>query len=141
MTIVSVSLPDALVAEADRFIAERGLAGRSDLTRAALRDFLAREATAPATGAPLSATLTLLYPEGYERKVADIRHEFTDIVRSVMHGHAGEGCVELFMLEGPPRRIQQFADVLRSAKETRLVHVVYMDDSKKLSNRAPGHRH
>lgn len=132
-----MSLPDSLVEQADAFIGERGYAGRSDLVRAALRDFLGREAEPPG-GGPRSATLTLLYPDGYERKVGEIRHEFTDIVRSMMHGHTHGLCVEVFVLEGPGRRIQQFADALRSAKETRLVQAVYTDGARRADD---GHRH
>ena len=126
MAVVSVSLPDALVEQADAFIGDRGYAGRSELFRAALRDFLAHEA-APPGNAVRSATLTLLYPEGHERKIGEIRHDFTDIVRSMMHGHVKGMCVEVFVLDGGARRIQQFADALRAAKETRLVETVYTD--------------
>jgi CopG family nickel-responsive transcriptional regulator len=126
MAVVSVSLPDSLVEQADAFIGERGYAGRSELVRAALRDFLAHEA-APPGGASRSATLTLLYPEGHERKIGEIRHGYTDIVRSMMHGHVKALCVEVFVLEGAGKRIQQFGDALRAAKETRLVQTVYTD--------------
>ena len=126
MAVVSVSLPDPLVEQADAFIAARSYAGRSELVRAALRDFLAHEGQANVAG-HRSATLTLLYPEGHERKVGEIRHDFTDIVRSMMHAHATGFCVEVFVLDGPGRRIQQFADALRAAKETRLVQTVYTD--------------
>ena len=128
MAVVSVSLPDALLDQADAFAHERGFAGRSELVRAALRDFLARETSGGGAGnARRSATLTLLYPHGSERKVGEIRHEFTDIVRSMMHGHAGDLCVEIFVLEGPGRRIQQFSDALRAARETRLVQPTWTD--------------
>lgn len=136
MAVVSVSLPDALVEQADAFILERGYAGRSELVRAALRDFLAHEA--PAAAGPRSATLTLLYPEGHERKVGEIRHDYSDIVRSMMHGHAKGFCVEVFVLEGAGRRIQQFGDALRAAKETRLVQTVYTDAA---TAQGGGHTH
>lgn len=142
MAVVSVSLPDDLLARADAFLAERGFAGRSELVRAALRDFLAAQ-EGPGREGPRSATLTLVYPHGHERKVGEARHEHTDIVRSMMHGHvslpggpdarresaagAGETCVEVFVLEGPGRRIREFSDHLRAMRETRLVHVVYTD--------------
>src|SRR5688572_25775835 len=108
----------------DAFIQRRGYAGRSDLVRSALRDFLAREREGAGGSARRTATLTLLYPDGFERKIGEIRHDYGDIVRSMMHGHAGDSCVELFLLEGPGVRIQEFADALRGAKETRLVDVV-----------------
>lgn len=153
MAVVSVSLPDSLVEQADAFITARDYAGRSELFRAALRDFLAHEAQ-PTAGGARSATLTLLYPEGHERKVGEVRHDFTDIVRSMMHGHVGghsDGrrgahdassmkglCVEVFVLEGPGKRIQQFGDALRAAKETRLVQTVYTDAA---GGDAAGHAH
>lgn len=126
MAVVSVSLPDPLLNQADRFLESRGFAGRSELVRAALRDFLARESVVEREG-PRSATLTLLYPHGYERKIAEVRHEFTDTIRSMMHSHAGSLCVEVFVLEGDARRIKQFADLLRVARDTRLVQVTYTD--------------
>ena len=137
MAVVSVSLPDALVEQADAFIEARGYAGRSELFRAAVRDFLAHEASATSPGAR-SATLTLLYPDGQERKIGEIRHGFTDIVRSMMHGHAKVLCVEVFVLEGPGKRIQQFGDALRGARETRLVQTVYTDAA---GEGEPGHGH
>lgn len=139
MAVVSVSLPDPLVEQADAFIAARNYAGRSELVRAALRDFLAHEAQPPSGGAR-AATLTLLYPEGHERKVGEIRHDYTDIVRSMMHAHAKGMCVEVFVLDGPGRRIQQFADALRAAKETRLVQTVYTDAAGGAAD-AHGHGH
>lgn len=139
MAVVSVSLPDTLVEQADAFIAERGYAGRSELVRAALRDFLAHEGGSP-TG-QRSATLTLLYPEGHERKIGEIRHHYTDIVRSMMHGHAKGSCVEVFVLEGAGKRIQQFSDALRAAKETRLVQTVYTDAASAADAGGHGHAH
>lgn len=127
MPIFSASVPDEVLEEMDAFIERRGYAGRSDLVRSALRDFLAREREASGGSARRTATLTLLYPDGFERKIGEIRHDYGDIVRSMMHGHAGGSCVELFLLEGPAHRIQEFADALRGAKETRLVDVVHTD--------------
>lgn len=126
MAVVSVSLPDSLLEQADAFIHDRDYAGRSDLVRAALRDFLAQQ-VAPVGAGTRSATLTLLYPDGYERKVSDIRHGYGDVVRSMMHGHTKGHCVEVFVLEGPGKRIQQFADALRGAKDTKLVQAIYTD--------------
>lgn len=125
MAVVSVSLPDDLVDDIDRAISANGYAGRSDIVRAAVREFLAH--LTDAADGRRSATLTLLYPDGFERRVADIRHDYTDIVRSMVHAHAGENCLELFVLDGQARRIRQFEHALRAAKETRLVRVTYTD--------------
>jgi CopG family transcriptional regulator, nickel-responsive regulator len=126
MAVVSVSLPDSLLEQADAFITARGFAGRSELVRAALRDHLAREAQAERTGYT-SATVTLLYPHGAERRLGEIRHDFTDVIQSMMHGHAEAGCVELFLVRGDADRLRRFVDTLRAAKDAELVQVIYTD--------------
>lgn len=146
VAVVSVSLPDDLLARADAFLAERGLAGRSELFRSALRDYLAHEET-PAREGQRSATLTLLYPHGYERRVGEVRHDFTDIVVSMMHGHVAPAdrtddlCVEVFVLQGQGRRIRAFADALRALRDTRLVQVVYTDAAPEEGAPAGKRRH
>lgn len=126
MAVVSVSLPDILLEQADTFIQARGFAGRSELVRAALRDLLAREGQTGRSGIT-SATVTLLYPHGAERKIGEIRHDFTDVIQSMMHGHAEAGCVELFLVKGNAERIRRFTDTLRAAKDAELVQSVYTD--------------
>lgn len=126
MAVISISLPDTLLREADRFLDARGYAGRSELARAALRDFLAREA-GPAAGGERSATVTVQYPDTYGRKISDIRHEFADVVQSMMHGHTETACVEVFLVHGDAARVRAFGDALRAARETQLVQLVYTD--------------
>lgn len=126
MAVVSISLPDTLLDQADAFITARGFAGRSELMRAALRDHLARETQNTNTGLT-SATVTLLYPHGAERKIGEIRHDFTDVIQSMMHGHAEAGCVELFLVRGEAERIRRFVDALRAAKDAELVQTIYTD--------------
>ena len=139
MAVVSVSLPADLVQQADAAIASQDYGGRSELVRAALRDFLSRTAD-HATERRRTATLTLLYPDGFERRIADIRHDYTDVVRSMVHAHAGENCLEMFVLEGLARRIRQFEHALRAAKETLLVSVTYTDVAAISSGRV-AHEH
>jgi CopG family nickel-responsive transcriptional regulator len=127
VAVVSVSIPDALLAEADAIIKARGYAGRSDFMRAALRDFAARQAREAARDVPRSATLTLVYPEGQERSIAEIRHHHAEIVKSMMHAHTATDCVEVFILQGRGSRLQEFVDRLRRHREAKLVEAVYTD--------------
>lgn len=120
MAVISVSLPDDLLARADRLIDKRGFKGRSDVVRASLRDFLLAQDGPEGTG-KRSATLTLVYPEGHEREFSKVRHLFGDVIRTMIHGHAGETCVEVFVLEGKHDRLHGFADALRA---TRTAHQV-----------------
>lgn len=137
MGIVSVSLPDSLLEQMDAVIKARGYAGRSELVRAALRDFLVHELQQSKREGTRAATLTLVYPEGHERRIGDIRHEHGGVIKSMMHAHADEKCVELFMLEGKAGHIRAFADQLRAYRDTRLAEVIYTDLEEAAEHASP----
>lgn len=129
MAVVSISLPDTLLHTADRLIEKRGFSGRSEFVRACVRDFLTAQGPAEHSGR-CSATVTLVYPEGRERQFTAIRHTFGDVVRTMIHGQAGDCCLEVFVLEGKAERIQAFADSLRGTRDALQVAVVYTDVAK-----------
>ena len=139
MPVVSISLPEPLLEEADALLKREGFAGRSELARAALRDFIAAH-DEDAGLEQRTATLTLVYAHGHERVFSTIRHHHLDVVRTALHGHSGERCVELFVLEGPAERIRSFAGALRATREALRVSLTYTDLSHDRPT-APPHRH
>src|SRR5256885_262504 len=91
MSIMSVSLPDPLVQQMDTLTKERGFAGRSDFVRAAVREFVQQLVSDPMRSGRRSATITLLYPEELERRVAEVAHDQSKGITSMMHANAGRG--------------------------------------------------
>lgn len=126
MAVVSISLPDALLQSADRLIGVRGFGGRSEFVRASVRDFLNANPAMERTGLR-TATTTLVYPEGHERAFSKLRHTYSDVIRSMMHGHARDSCVEVFVLEGKAERIVAFGDALRGTRDALQVSLVFTD--------------
>lgn len=126
MAVVSISLPDPLLESADRLIEKRGFGGRSEFVRACVRDFIVANVE-PEVPGERSATVTLVYPEGCERQFTKLRHTFSDVLRTMLHGHAEDSCMEVFVLEGPAPRIQAFADSLRGTRDALQVNLVYTD--------------
>src|SRR2546426_46234 len=101
MSIMSVSLPDPLVQQMDTLTKERGFAGRSDFVRAAVREFVQQLVSDPMRSGRRSATITLLYPEALERRVAEVAHDQSKVITSMMHANAGRGrCVTVYIAEG-----------------------------------------
>jgi len=129
MAIVSVSLPDALLKQVDQLTKAKAYAGRSEIVRASLRDFIAEQMQDPKRAGQRYATLTLVYPQGQERRIGEIRHQFGEVVQSLMHGDGGGECVEIFLVRGTGSLIQEFADRLRAFRATKLVKLVYTDAS------------
>ena len=126
MAVVSISLPDPLLQSADRVIAQRDFSGRSEFVRACVRDFLAAHAAKDRAG-KRTATLTLVYPEGKEKQFSRLRHKFGDVVRTMIHGHSGDSCMELYVLEASGERIQGFADALRGTRDALQVALTFTD--------------
>ena len=126
MAVVSISLPDPLLVSADRIMEARGFSGRSEFIRACVRDFIAQSAPRDRPG-KRTATLTLVYPEGSERPFSKLRHEYADAVRTMIHGHSGESCMELYVLEGTGDRLNEFADALRGTRDALQVTMAFTD--------------
>lgn len=140
VAVISISIPDTLLDQAEGFIARRAFAGRSELARAAIRDYIALHDNETRPG-ERTATLILVYPHGHERVFSTIRHNHLDIVRTAIHSHSREQCVELFVLEGDSARIRSFADMLRTTREALRVSLVYTDMGQEPSGKPHAHAH
>ena len=134
MAVVSISLPDPLLQSADRIMEKRGFSGRSEFIRACVRDFITQSGPRDRPG-KRTATLTLVYPEGSERDFSKLRHDYGDAIRTMIHGHSAESCMELYVLEGTGERINSFADALRGTRDALQVTLAFTDAWKDASVR------
>ncbi|MEK6985237.1 MAG: CopG family ribbon-helix-helix protein [Candidatus Thermoplasmatota archaeon] len=123
MAILSISLPDDLLADADGAIASGDYKGRSEFVRAAVRDHLQNRTLA--SGKHIHGSITILYPHDKEARVSDVRHAFHDVVLSLMHTHCeAETCMDVLIVGGSSARVQALADTfarLRDVSRSRLV--------------------
>jgi CopG family nickel-responsive transcriptional regulator len=142
MAVVSISLPDTLLESADKLMGKRGFSGRSEFIRACVREFLVAHAGGDVAG-KRSATLTLVYPEGSERSFSRLRHTFGDVIRTMVHAHGSDACIEVFVLEGRGERIRAFGDALRGNRDAWQVNLTFTDlrQERSPADPAPAHRH
>jgi CopG family nickel-responsive transcriptional regulator len=128
MAVVSVSLPEGLVKEADRLIKAHGYAGRSDFVRAALRDFAASLEANEVREGRRTATLTTVYPAALERRVVEVAHDFPGVITSMMHSHVGTGrCLTVYIADGDVGEIKRLAARLQGLRDIDVVRVAYAD--------------
>lgn len=117
---VTVSLPEAMLEELDHLVKDTPFAGRSDAVQAALGHFLA-EQRAP-KGGKQDAVLAVCFGKGDERRVALLKHDYGDVIRSMMHTHLhGDDCVEVFVCEGSAARVGALYSALTALKGVHLV--------------------
>jgi CopG family nickel-responsive transcriptional regulator len=120
--VISISLPEDLLAEADRLIRFNGYKGRSELIRTALRQF-AQQSQDP--GPHIHGSITISYPEGKEARISEVRHAFHDVVLSLMHTHCKEEvCMDVLIVGGESGRVLALTETLRRMREVTKCHLV-----------------
>jgi len=119
---IGVSLDSDLLTRFDDFIAKKGYENRSEAFRDLIRDRLVGTAVV-ASKAPVVGTVTLIYDHHTRllpEKLADLQHEHHGVVISTLHAHLDhDTCLEVVLLRGKSRGVQQLADKLISTKGVR----------------------
>lgn len=117
MAIVSLSLPDDLVADMDHAIQE-GYRGRSEFMRAAIRTHL--QAAQRLTGDHSHGSITVVYAHGNEPAVSEVRHAFHDVVLSLMHTHCEpDVCMDVLLVGGSADRILELEAALQRMRDVK----------------------
>jgi CopG family nickel-responsive transcriptional regulator len=122
MTVVSVSMPDALLERIDSFADEHGYTGRSEVVREASRNLLGEFEDRQLEDRELMGVVTVLFDyssSAVEQRMMKLRHEYEDLVASNVHSHIGDHyCLELFILEGDLADISTFVGKIRATQDT-----------------------
>jgi len=125
--VVSVSIPENLLGELDRFVGEAHFSGRSDAVQAALVDFIAEQRAQESTRGRENAIIAVCFNKRDERRVGEVKHEYGDVLKSMLHTHLeGSDCVEVFVVEGAGVRISAMAQALQGLKGIHLVRRTYI---------------
>jgi CopG family transcriptional regulator, nickel-responsive regulator len=114
-----VSMDARVLKALDRIVASRRYANRSEAVRDLVRGQQVREAWEKAAGSVVG-TLTLVY-DHHVREVNErllgLQHDHEDLVHSTMHVHLSHRmCLEVIVMKGKARDVQQLADQLIAAR-------------------------
>lgn len=126
MSVISISAPQELIDEVDLLADAEDYSGRSELVRAALREFIQTLEQERDRAGDRSATVTLSYDETGQDRIADIKHAFADITTSMLHSHTDDRCLEVLTVEGDADRIRRLANGLRGVREVDRLQVFYV---------------
>jgi CopG family transcriptional regulator, nickel-responsive regulator len=124
MTIISLSLNEAMLQELDSVQKAMGFSGRSEAIRAAIRMLLGEFKEESLTG-KVRGILLLIHEHEAESLVTNVKHNFLDIIHTQLHNRFKEGkCLELFLLEGEADRVREMTRTFQktdSIEVTRLI--------------------
>ena len=114
-----VSLEATLLEKFDPFIAKLGYKSRSEAIRDLIRERLVAEEWETGTTSTMGV-LSLVYSHEVRelsKKLTDIQHHHLGIILSTTHIHMDEhNCLEVVILKGSGKEIQEVASQLLSAK-------------------------
>jgi len=115
----TVSIEQDLLEDFDRYCRQEQLATRSEAVRQLIRDRLTSRTWANGKQ-EVAGTLTLVYDHHRARlgdRLTKLQHDNTDLVVSTTHIHLTHDlCLEVIILRGPARRLQEIASQLRGLK-------------------------
>lgn len=115
---IGVSLEQPLLADFDRWVADRGFRSRSEALRALVREAIAKHRVAE--GGDVAGTITYVYRHdigAVTHRILHRQHDFLGSIRATAHIHLNEEmCLEVLLVHGKAARVAQLADHLRSAR-------------------------
>ncbi|MBS7249072.1 MAG: nickel-responsive transcriptional regulator NikR [Candidatus Jordarchaeaceae archaeon] len=130
MTVVSITLPEELLSQFEKFMESRGYYSRSEAFRDAIRNLIA-ESEINKLGEEKSAA-TIMITSEYKRKdvenrISEIRHEFDDIIIENIHRHIKDQyCLEILIAEGDSKRLLDLMGRVRGIRGIQQVKAVFM---------------
>ncbi|MDH5811309.1 MAG: CopG family ribbon-helix-helix protein [Candidatus Verstraetearchaeota archaeon] len=129
MVVISLSIPDDLLAELDKLLGREWCASRSEVLRQALRKYISEYRGIESLKGRVVATLTVLYQKNEKgEEQLRLQHEFGDIISAFFHFHVNEdACLEVIVVRGEAQRLRGLIDGLKANRSVRQINLSLMD--------------
>jgi len=119
MVVISVSLSSKELKEFDEISKELGFSSRSDAVRSALAKFISANRLVLGSEGEGHYLVSLSYEEKKKHQVTEIIHKYSDVIRSSLHTHFDERCVEQIIIIGEYEKVRSFTEELSAVKDIR----------------------
>jgi CopG family nickel-responsive transcriptional regulator len=124
MTIVSMSIPEELLARFDDIFRLKGFRTRSDAMREAMRSFV-DEAEWDSSEGENQIVITMIYDElGPRGELSVLQHRYEEI-QMMLHLHLEKGqCMEVFIARGENAVLREILSKIRKVKGVRSIRFI-----------------
>lgn len=121
MPVISVSLPSDDLDAFDGLVEHMDYESRSDAVRDALYNWVQEHRLALDDGeGTVGLVVTLVYAaDRGQREVQQVIHERGDLVRTALHQHLDDRCVDLLVLQGDGEEVHAVLDELTRIRDVR----------------------
>jgi len=125
MDIISLSLDEDTLVKIDDIQENASFSGRSELIRKAVENLHQKVMDNKRLEGNLNAVVIARHPHRKEQKIAEIAHEFNDVITTQLHSKLdGENCLEVFHTNGVAEKVIQFFNDLEGSKHTESVNIL-----------------
>ncbi len=125
MSVVSISMPEALLERIDEFADEHGYSGRSEVVREGTRTLLEEFQGQGIDGQKQMCTVAVLFEycqPAVQQRLTGVRHEYDGIVSATTHVHVQDRhYMELYVLEGITAELSGFVNAVRAVPDVQTV--------------------
>lgn len=119
MVVISVSLSSKELKEFDEISKELGFSSRSDAVRSALAKFISSNRLVLGAEGEGHYFVSISYQEKKKHQVTEIIHKYSDVIKSSLHTHFDDKCVEQIIIVGDYGKVKSFTEELSSQKDVR----------------------
>ena len=126
-SIISISLNKEMVQELDRLQKILGFTGRSEIVRAGIRTFVQEEKQKQDMRGNKNAMLMVVHADEFDDQVAGIKHDYEDLITTQLHNKLDKDrCIELFLLDGDAKKIDEVTKGFLTNKKMDTVKLVIL---------------
>lgn len=116
MSIISASLPDALLSQIDALTKKHSFSGRSDFLREAVKELTASLSLEDSLQGRVEGLLIVNH-DHKDDVISALRHEYEGVIKTHLHHHVKHSCVEVFMIAGDAARVKQLLADARAKQQ------------------------
>ncbi len=125
MEVISLSIDDETLDKIEEIQENSSFNGRSELIRTAIENLHQETADREDLEGRLNAVIIARHSHSSEQKIAEISHDFDDILTTQLHSKlSNDKCLEVFHTDGPADKVIEFYKQLEGSKHTESVNIL-----------------
>jgi CopG family nickel-responsive transcriptional regulator len=125
MEVISLSVDDETLEKIEEIKESASFNGRSELIRTAIENLHQETTDREKLEGELNAVIIARHSHTKEQKIAEISHEFDDILTTQLHSKlSNDKCLEVFHTNGTADRVIAFYNQLEGSKDTESVNIL-----------------
>ncbi len=116
-----MSINDKLLEDLENVKEGLGFSGRSEVIRAALRSFVSDYKSKEVVQGEVGGALVVIHSEA---DIEKLKHDFSSVIKTQVHNHVEDKCLELFVVAGSSKKINSLVLELKKIDEVSSVNFI-----------------